>query len=879
MAAAAAQTPPGSKPASPPAGPARDSFYPRAFEGRHLARIAFPLGGVGAGSVALGGRGQLRDFEIFNRPNKGFRPSYAFPSIWAQVGSGKPIARVLESRILPPYEGQNGLGSDDAPGLSRLASARFTGEFPLARIDFEDRELPVRVSLDAFSPFIPLDAEDSGLPVAILRYTVTNSNRDAAKVSIAFSIDNPVRDPAQPRNEDTRRNMRREGGGFTGIVMANSKIAAEHPMNGEIVLCFADPETAQVTSLLGWEQTRWWNAPLHFWDDFSDDGQLGADPSPHNGVASLCAQRSIPAGESAEFTFLLAWRFPNRTPEWCGWHAPGGDEHTIIGNHYAQRFKNAWEAADYAVANLARLEKETRLFAATLRESTLPGVIKEAASANLSTLVTTTCFRTADGEFHGFEGSNDSRGCCHGNCTHVWNYETSTAFLFPSLAHSLRKAAFGYSMDDAGGMHFRQSLPDGKDRSGFAAADGQMGQVMHAYLDWVLSGDDTAMREMWPRVKKAIEFAWIPGGWDANRDGVLEGVQHNTYDVEFYGPNPLCGVYYLGALRAAEEMARAAGDSAAADEYRRLFRNGSQWIDANLFNGEFYVQRIRGFKKDQIAAALRSAMGSEDTENPQYQVGEGCLVDQLLGQYLADVAGLGALLDANHIQKTMASIYRYNHKRSMADHDNVQRTFVLNDEAALVICDYGKAQRPKIPFPYFAEAFTGSEYSAAVLMLYHGMEKEGTECIGDIRARYDGEKRNPWDEAECGHHYARAMAAWSGIPALSGFLYDGRKGEILVRPRINTPNFRCIWSAGTGWGSFSVTASGVRVRVLKGKLACRSVACREPAARGSGRTGAVTLNGKSIGHKITLRNGLAVFDLDSPLTIEEGAELWLNVQA
>ena len=704
-------------------------------------------------------------------------------------------------------------------------------------------------------------------------YRVRNPNRAAAKVSIAFAIDNPIKDPAQPRNVDTRVNERREGGGLTGIVMSNPKIAAGHPMNGEIAMCLADPETAHVTMWRGWPQSRWWNAPLLFWDDFSDDGQLGPDPATRNGVASLCVQRTIPAEDSADYTFLIAWRFPNRTADWSGWHAPKGDENTVIGNHYAQRFKTAWEAAEYAATHLARLETETRLFAATLRESTLPGVVKEAASANLSTLRSTTCFRTGDGEFHGFEGSNDNRGCCHGNCTHVWNYETSTAFLFPSLAHSLRKAAFGYSMDDAGAMHFRQSLPDGKDRSGFAAADGQMGQIMHAYLDWSLSGDEAAMRALWPRVKKGLEFAWVPGGWDANRDGVLEGVQHNTYDVEFYGPNPLCGIYYLGALRAAEEMARAAGDAGSAAEYRRLFENGSKWIDANLFNGEYYIQKIRGFARDQIAPSLRSSMGSDDTENPQYQVGEGCLVDQLLGQYLADIAGLGYLVDRDHIQKALASLYRYNYKRSMADHDTVQRTFALNDESAMVICDYGKAQRPKIPFPYFAEVMTGFEYSTAVLMLYHGMAKEGVECINNIRARYDGEKRNPWDEAECGHHYARAMAAWSGVVALSGFQYDGRSAAVEAMPRLNVPNFRCFWSTGTAWGGFSVTGSGLRVQVLKGKLSCRSVAFR---ARGGRST--ATLSGKAIGHQATVRNGVGRIEFNETLMIGEGGDLRLDLR-
>ena len=836
--------------------------------------IAFPLGGVGAGSVALGGRGQLRDWEIFNRPNKGFRPSYAFPAIWVQTGSAKPVARVLESRILPPYEGQNGLGSDNAPGLSRLASARFTGEFPLARIDFDDPDLPVRVSLDAFSPFIPLDPEDSGLPVAVLRYRVSNPSGAPAKVSIVFSIDNPIKAPGDRSTPDPRANERREVGGLSGIIMSNPKLAADHPMNGQIALCLADPDTAQITMWRGWPQSRWWNAPLLFWDDFSDDGRLGDEPAPHNGVASLCAQRTIPAGDSANFTFLLAWRFPNRTPDWCGWHAPKGDEHTIIGNHYAQRFPTAWDAADYAAANLERLESQTRLFAAALRETTLPAPVKEAASANLSTLVSTTCFRTADGEFHGFEGSNDTRGCCHGNCTHVWNYETSTAFLFPSFARSLRKAAFGYSIDDAGAMRFRQSLPDGKDRWGFAAADGQMGQIIHAYLDWVLSGDQAFLHEMWPRAKKAIEFAWIPGGWDANRDGVLEGVQHNTYDVEFFGPNPLCGIYYLGALRAAEEMARAAGDTTSAAEYRRLFENGSRWTDANLFNGEYYIQKVRGVKKDEIAPALRSTMGSEDTANPQYQMGEGCLVDQLLGQYLADVAGLGDLVNRENIQKTVASLYRYNYKRSLATHDNVQRTFVLNDEAAILVCDYAKTQRPKIPFPYFAEAFTGSEYAAAVEMLYHGMAKEGIECIASIRARYDGEKRNPWDEAECGHHYARAMSAWSGLIALSGFRYDGRSASVEALPRIAVPNFRSFWSTATGWGSFSASSSGLRIQVLKGRLPCRSV-----AFRGTGVRANVTLGNDSVSHRVSIQNGVARVEFDRTVAIPERGELRVEVRA
>ncbi len=704
--------------------------------------LAFPLGGVCAGSISLGGRGQLRDWEIFNRADKGRTPDYAFPSIWAQAGKGKPVASVLEARMLPPYEGSSGLGSRNAPGLRRLAGATFTGEYPLAHVAFHDARLPVKVALDAFSPFIPLEADDSGLPVAVLRYRVSNSGAEKAAVSIAFSIDNPVGLPHAGRYAQGRANDFRKGDRVSGFLMRNTAIPDGDPTAGTFAVTIAGAADGRITHLNGWPKAKWWASPMLFWDDFSDDGELEPGGQGGNSVASLCLKREIAPGRDADFTFLLSWHFPNRTPEWSGWSAPKGEEQTIIGNHYATRFQDAWEAAEYAARELGRLEPRMHRFLAAMRETTLPAPVKEAAMANLSTLATNTCFRTSDGGFHGFEGTNDQRGCCMGSCTHVWNYESATQHLFPSLARSMRKSAFG-AQSSEGAVPNRTLLPEGKQHDGMPAADGQMGQIIKTYLDWRLSGDHAWLQRMWPGVKRAIEFCWIPGGWDADRDGVMEGVQHNTYDVEFYGPNPMCGVYYLGGLRAGEEMARAMGDSAFAEQCHSLFTRGSRWIDTNLFNGEYYVQKVHGIPVDQIAPVLRTKGGAEDPEHPDFQLGEGCLVDQLVGQYVADFAGLGWLLDPAKIRKAAGAIYRYNYKRTLYDHNSVQRIFALNDESALVICDYGPGKRPKVPFPYYAEVMTGFEYSAAVLMLDAGMVKEGLECIANIRRRYDGERRNP----------------------------------------------------------------------------------------------------------------------------------------
>jgi uncharacterized protein (DUF608 family) len=808
--------------------------FPRVFTGAHLSQISFPLGGIGAGCIGLGGRGQLRDWEIFNRPDKGYAPAYAFPAIRVDRGKRPPFAAVLEARIRPPYQGAFGLGTRSAPGLQRLESARFTGAFPVARIDFADRRLPVRVALDAFTPFIPHDADRSGLPVAILRYTVDNPLPMPATVSIAYSVENPMLTVDVPRyRPDPRLNEARASGAVSGVFMRNPSMSEDNPLWGSLGLWVAGAGEGELSMLRGWPRARWWTSALQFWDDFTTDGALGPEAAEAGPVAAVCLRRTIAPHEAGTFTFLITWHFPNRTPDRCGWASSPGEGGTLIGNHYCTQYADAWDVAQSVARQLHELDRDTRLFVDALRGSTLPDSVKDAASANLSTLATQTCFRTADGEFHGFEGCADASGCCEGNCTHVWNYETATAHLFPQFARSLRRAAFGYSMDDEGGMRFRQRLPDGNARFETAAADGQMGQIMKVYLDWQLSGDRAWLEELWPRVKRAIAFAWIPNGWDADRDGVFEGAQHNTYDIEFYGPNPLCGVYYLGALRAIEEMGQAVGDAEMRATARRLFESGRAWIDANLFNGEYYVQQVKGQPRSTIPQALLNTMGSDNTERPEYQMGTGCLVDQLVGQYQADVCGLGPLVDPAHVRATLESILRYNYKRELAAHQAVQRTFALNDESALVIADYARGERPAVPFPYYAEVMTGFEYTAAAQMIFTGLAREGVECITNIRMRYDGERRNPWDEAECGSHYARAMASWSAVLALSGFRYLGSEARVSLLPRLEASGFGCFWSTATGWGTFTYgpRTLPLTLRVLVGTLPCRIITARAPASR------------------------------------------------
>ncbi len=865
---------PAAIPSSPQLAPVD---FPRTFMGRNLKMIAFPLGGIGTGTVSLGGRGQLRDWEIFNRPDKGNELSYAFPAIWAKVGEGIPVARVLESRLQPPYEmNSSGLGSDNAPGLPRLAEATFTGAYPFARIVFVDPQLPVDVRLEAFNPLVPLDVDASGWPVAILRYTIRNANNAPARVGIAWSIENPV-------GNEGRQAAFREVPGLSGLYMDNPFLATSNPLKGTFALCVVGAPEGSVSYLRGWKRAQWWNGVLTFWDDFSDDGALDSTSPAATPVGSLAVTQTIPARREAAVTFLLAWHFPNRTPERCGWPAPESvPKSTVVGNAYTERFRDAWDASKQAAAQLPQLEARTRAFAQAFESSTLPPAVLDAATSTLSTLRTNTCFRTPDGEFHGFEGCNDHQGCCHGSCTHVWNYEQATAQLFPMLAHSLRESEFLRNTDTNGLMGFRSYLPDGKQIWQMAAADGQMGCLIKLYREWRLCGDTDWLRRLWPNAKRALEFAWIENGWDGNRDGVAEGVQHNTYDVEFYGPNPLCGIYYLGALRAGEELARVLGDTDSAAEYHRLFEKGSRWFDQNLFNGEFYIQKVEGRPESRIPHGVRIGMGAGDTLKPDYQMGDACLADQLLGQMQAHVAGLGYLLQEAHVRATLNSVYKYNYQPNLSEHADLQRTYALNDEGGVLVATYPLGKRPEIPFPYFGEIWTGLEYQLAASLAFEGMMTEALNIVESTRRRFDGERRNPWNEPECGHHYARALASWGCFIAWSGFRYSAPARELTLMPRTRRQAFRCFWSVPSGWGNFTHALKPqeqrVEVQVAEGAITVARLAVNG-LTKGQFKKVSARLGTEVLRASVKTETARRVIAFDREITVTPGNPLEVTLTA
>jgi len=385
---------------------------------------------------------------------------------------------------------------------------------------------------------------------------------------------------------------------------------------------------------------------------------------------------------------------------------------------------------------------------------------------------------------------------------------------------------------------------------------------------------------MWPNAKRALEFAWKH--WDADKDGVMEGEQHNTYDIEFFGANSMMTTLYLGALKAAEIMAQAVGDAAAAATYREVREKGAKNIE-KLWNGQFYIQKVTPVADILPMEPYDDANWKERVVRDgqlKYQFGEGGLSDQMLGQWFADVLGLDTGVSQEHVRKTLHSIYRNNFKHDFWTHTNTQRIYAINDEKGLLLCSWPNGGRPALPFVYSDEVWTGIEYQVAAHLIYQGFLEEGLTIAKGVSERYDGVRRNPWNQIEWGNHYTRAMASYSLLLALSGFRYSAVEKAVTFQPRISAERFQCFFAAGSAWGLYSQRQ---QKGALMAKLECRhgEVLLKRlvlGSAVKSVQNATVTgPGGRNISCSLEkLSNGLAV-DLSSEIKISSGESLSVAV--
>ena len=965
------------------------------YSGDDLDTIAMPIGGLCAGQLYLAGDGRLTHWDIFNqhlftghgRTNYelGRKPESSLAQGFAvQVETGgKTMVRALDR--------------DAFPGV------RFCGEYPIGTVEYEDDGVPVAVTLEAFSPFIPLNAPDSALPATIMQFTLKNTSPSPVAVTLAGWLENGVCRASGQSAYGVRKNRvvkngcmtmvlgsaearkaprpdqkpivladfesddygdwrvegeafgkkpaagtlsgQQEVSGFSGKGLVNTFLDGDKPLgrltspvftierpfmnfligggkhaaktcinllvDGKVVRTAAGKNNERLEwkhwsvqefagkeahiEIVDSESGRWghinidqieladkpkvtFEGPL---DEQSDFGTMGLalldgeevlasvslpDGEPKGvlfdggGLAesdkgerpfgeTLCGalgkKLQLGPGQQAQVTFVVTWCFPNHKYQ----DKPSG-------NFYATRFKDAAAVAGYVAENFERLAGETRLWHRTWYDSTLPHWLLDRLFSTASTLATSTCQWWANGRFWAWEGV----GCCRGTCTHVWNYEHTMARLFPQLERSAREmqdynpeAGF---VEETGMVRFRGE--GGK----MWAGDGQAGTVLKAYREHQVSTDSGFLKRNWPRIRKSLEFLINE---DRNADGLLEDSQHNTYDINFFGANTMVGSLYLAALRAGEEMARELREDDFARQCKQLFDSGSKLSVERLFNAEYFIQQV------------------DLEKHPKHQYGDGCLADQLFGQGWAQQVGLGDVYASETVRATLQAIWKYNWAPDIGPQNEVhkpERWFASPGEAGLFTCTWPKSKHLAAGVRYKNEIWTGIEYQVAGNMAWEGMVTEALAICRGVHERYHPAKHNPWNEVECGDHYARGMASHGVFLGLCGFKYHGPKAHIGFAPRFAPEDFQAAFTAAEGWGTISQKRSAktqtssigvswgkLRVKTLTVELS-DGVLCNEASIVAAGHRIAAETDQQ--GRRVT-------FTLAEPIVVNQGESIEIQL--
>jgi uncharacterized protein (DUF608 family) len=794
--------------------------YNGPYQGPYLNRVAFPIGGIGAGMFCLEGTGAISHLSV-----RGTLHFFNEPCTFAAlcVKGETNVARVLEGpvpgwKIFGAARTGNG-ASGMSYGLPRFKEASFLARFPFGAVTLDDPDIPLDVTLTGWSPFIPGDADNSSLPVGGLEYSFRNPTSSAVEAVFSFNTKNFMATSQEKNGVKAIEN---------GFVLFQEG-TDDKPEDKGALAVFVDDSNAVVDHC--WFRGGWWDAVTLTWKNIQE-AKLMANP-PQEGPApgaSLFVPLTVPPGETKTVRVMLAWYVPltdiryGRDPE----GTPKTEDEVCCSPYhvpwYAGRFMDIDEVADYWRGKYDLLREKSSLFRDTFYDTTLPPEVVEAVAANLTILKSPTVLRQTDGRLWCFEGCSDDRGCCSGSCTHVWNYAQAVPHLFPDLERSLRRTEFNESQDERGHQAFRSALPIRPLVHDFhAASDGQLGGIMKVYREWRISGDGEWLKNLWPKVKVSLDYCIRT--WDPRGRGILEEPHHNTYDIEYWGPDGHCGSFYLGALQAAVEMGEVLDEDVSS--YRGLLDKGIQYLESELYNGEYFIQKIQTEGLDAKFEPIdysSNGPGYNDVinllnrEGPKYQYGTGCLSDGVLGFWMARVCGMGEIVSPDKVKSHLQAVHKYNLKHDLSKFANPQRpSFAEGTEGGLLLCTWPRGGELALPFVYSNEVWTGIEYQVASHLMLEGLADKGLEVVRVCRDRYDGAVRNPFNEYECGHWYARALSSYGLLQGLTGVRYDAVAKTLYIDSQVGN-DFRSFLSTASGFGTVGLKAGKPFVEMKAGTL-------------------------------------------------------------
>ncbi len=728
------------------------------YQGENLNRLAFPIGGIGAGMFCIEGSGAISHVSVRNHPEV-FKEPFIMAAL--SIKGLENGAKILEGpvpgwKVFGNPNTGNGAG-EKSYGFPRFEKASFETRFPFGKIKLQDPDIPMEVSVTGWNPFIPTDEDNSSLPVAGLEYTFKNSSAKTIEACFSYHSENFLRIET-PSEWGGQYNPGHSVAGIENGFLLRQDCAPDKPhYKGDFAIVCDAPGT--VVDLC-WFRGGWFDSRTVFWKDLTEFTFQADTTTLNSPGASLYVPFTLGPGEEKTVRLMMCWYVPNSNlRQGLG---PVSDEqlkadlaNCLPGSGccpgsslyyqpwYSGRFKDISDILKYWKVNYEELKKRSELFSNAFYNSTLPPEVIE------------------------------------------------------------------------------------------AAADGQLGGIMKNYRDWRISGNTGWMKSLYPSVKKSLDYCIAT--WDPKRKGVVEEPHHNTYDIEFWGPDGMCTSFYIGALTAIIEMGETVGDDVS--EYKSLLAKGKTFLENDLYNGEYFIQKIKveGLEaKDPVAGAKvginmnysPEAVALLQKEGPKYQYGNGCLSDGILGAWIGKMSGLNDFIEPGKVKSHLNSVYKYNLKTDLSDHINPQRpSFGLGNDGGLLLCTWPKGDELTLPFVYSNEVWTGIEYQVASHLMAVGEVEKGLEIVREVRKRYNGKTRNPFNEYECGHWYARAMASYGLPQGLTGVRYDAVDKVLFVDSQVG--DFKSFISTENGFGTVEMKNGKAELRVVYGEIPVQEIVIKK----------------------------------------------------
>jgi non-lysosomal glucosylceramidase len=745
----------------------------------------------------------------------------------------------------------------------------------VGRVSYADPQVPIRIELTSYSPFIPLNAADSALPATVMSFTISNPSREAVDVDLIGWLQNAVCPyDARPELGVRRNTLIRKPGVATleGTIepAENDRQIETHHGYGSMALSLLDDGTP---GLLGIPEVNLPLLPDTLPTGFEPTAQA-THPLDRKLVGALGRSFQVPAGESRKIDFLITWYFPLHQQK--GGKMAGIKDFDKVSRHYRSRFSDAADVAQKVAADFKRLSRDTLMWNRTWYGSTLPDWLLTRTFAPVDCLASQTFHWFDNGRVWGWEGVD----CCEGTCTHVWNYAQAMARLFPEFERILREQVdYGLAFRDGVIGHRGELLMD-------PATDGQAGTIIRTWREHTMSANDAFLKRVWPSAKKALQHLIDQ---DEKRDGVLEGAQSHTLDATWHGPIAWISSVYCAALRAGQQMAQEMGDVEFAKTCADIAERGKKEIVARLFNGEYFIHL--------------------PPDHNHINTNQGSHIDQVLGQSWACQLQLPRVLPKKETTSALNALWKYNFTPDAGgyaiEHTDIKghRVYAERGEAGMVMTTWpqggadlavpGMANRNEDfkswigPGGYFDECMTGFEYQVAAHMICEGepdseLVQRGLAIARAVHDRYAPAKRNPFNEIECSDHYSRAMAAYGVFLAVCGFEYHGPKGHIAFAPKVNPDDFKAPFTAAEGWGSFHQqrNADGSKLQadimVNHGKLRIHTVALGTDGHRPAAIT--VTVDSQSVPSSFKTINDKVLVTLDREVTLVASGTIRIVVE-